>query len=574
MNDQEVLATPVTRNILPEDLKITGWGDLMGYFEELKNRSINSEEELEQWIRDLSELESFLSEETAWRYIKMNIDTKDKALEEAFNFMVTEIDPKAAPYSDKFNKKLVENEWTTALDADKYYTYLRSVQNQIRIYRDENIPLMTELQQLQQRYGAITGNMIIELDGKKLTMQEGSKYLHNNDRALREKVYHLLQETRRSAVDDLNELFSKLVSLRNRVGRNAGFANFRDYKFAALDRFDYSVTDCLQFHEAIKEEITPLLTELDNNRKERMGLDSLKPWDTEVDPEGLETLKPFKDEKELVEGTIECFRRLRPYYGECLETMRDMGHLDLGSRIGKAPGGFNYPLYETGVPFIFMNSVGTVRDLVTMIHEGGHAVHSFLSRDLEICAFKQLPSEVAELASMSMELLTFDHWNVFFENEADEKRAKKEHLEKVISVLPWVATVDAFQHWVYEHPNHTVEERNDNWQRIFTELGSPVVDYTGLEQDVRNMWQKQLHLFEVPFYYVEYGIAQLGAIAMWKQYRENPQKALDNFDKALSMGYTRPIGEIYATAGIEFNFTGQYIKEIIDFVWREYKALG
>jgi oligoendopeptidase F len=504
----------------------------------------------------------------------MNIDTTDKALEEAFNFLVTEIDPKAAPYSDMFNRKLVENEWTTALDADKYYTYLRSVQNQIRIFRDENIPLMTDLQQLQQKYGIITGGMFIELNGQKLTMQEGSKLLKDVDRTVREKVYRLLQSKRSEAVEELNELFSKLIKLRNRVGRNAGFANFRDYKFAALDRFDYSVSDCLQFHQAIKEEVTPLLSRMDLERKQKLGVDELKPWDLEVDADGLETLKPFKDEDDLINTTIKCFGKLRPYYGECLKTMREMGHLDLGSRMGKAPGGFNYPLYETGVPFIFMNAVGTVRDLVTMIHEGGHAVHSFLSKDLEICAFKQLPSEVAELASMSMELMTFDHWNVFFKNEADEKRAKKEHLSKVISVLPWVATIDAFQHWLYERPNHTLEERNENWLRISRELGSSVIDRSGLEEDEINLWQKQLHLFEVPFYYVEYGIAQLGAIAMWKQYRESPQLALDNFDKALSMGYTRPIGEIYATAGIEFNFSGQYIKELIDFVWQEYKTLG
>ncbi|MFT5919939.1 MAG: oligoendopeptidase F, partial [Granulosicoccus sp.] len=292
MNDQDMLTTETVRNILPENLEIKGWGDLVGYFDELKKRSINSEEELEQWIRDLSELESFLSEETAWRYIKMNIDTTDKALEEAFNFLVTEIDPKAAPYSDMFNRKLVENEWTTALDADKYYTYLRSVQNQIRIFRDENIPLMTELQQLQQKYGIITGGMFIELNGQKLTMQEGSKMMKDSDRAVRENVYRLLQATRGTAVEELNDLFTKLISLRNRVGRNAGFANFRDYKFAALDRFDYSVSDCLQFHQAIKEVVTPLLDKMDLERKQKLGYDKLRPWDLEVDADGLDTLIP------------------------------------------------------------------------------------------------------------------------------------------------------------------------------------------------------------------------------------------------------------------------------------------
>lgn len=573
MEIQPEIARADVREFLSREFELRSWDSIMPYFENLKDRSIGSIEDLEKWMQDLSELESYLSEEAGWRYIRMNIDTKDEKAAEDFNFMVTEIDPKAAPYADLFNRKLMENEWTPALDHDKYFTYLRSITNQIKIYREENIPLMTELQQLQQEYGNITGNMSIEHAGKQLTMQAAGKLLKDHDRDLRRSIFHKLMARRAEASDQLNDLFSKLITQRDRVAKNSGFSNFRDYKFAALDRFDYSVNDCEQFHESVKAEVTPLLNELNENQRNALGLRTLKPWDTDVDPQG-EQLKPFAGADDLTERTIKCFGNLRPYYAECLTTMRNMGHLDLESRMGKAPGGFNYPLYETGVPFIFMNAVGTVRDMITMIHEGGHAVHAFLCDELELCAFKQVPSEVAELASMAMELLTFDHWNEFFSDPKEEIRAKKEHLEKVISVLPWVATVDKFQHWIYENPKHNLEQRAENWITISDELMGNVVDWSDDEEFKKMLWQKQLHIFEVPFYYIEYGIAQLGAIAMWKQYRENPEQALNNYEKALAMGYTRPIGEIYAAAGIEFNFTRDYVRELVSFVWNEYKKLG
>jgi oligoendopeptidase F len=304
-----------------------------------------------------------------------------------------------------------------------------------------------------------------------------------------------------------------------------------------------------------------------------LGYDTLKPYDTEVDAKGRKSLKPFKNDQELIDRSIACFKRIRPYFGECLETMQAMGHLDLGSRLGKAPGGFNYPLYEIGVPFIFMNSVGSVRDLVTMVHEGGHAVHSFLSKDLEITAFKNLPSEVAELASMGMELISMDHWDVFFDNEEDLNRAKKEHLDKVMTILPWTATIDRFQHWLYENPDHTEAERAENWLRIRGQMASSIVDWTGCEDARKYMWQKQLHLYEVPFYYIEYAIAQLGAIAVWRNYRQNPEKALDQYEAALKLGYTKPIPEIYETAGIKFDFSKDYVRELMQFVWSEYEKL-
>ncbi len=302
-------------------------------------------------------------------------------------------------------------------------------------------------------------------------------------------------------------------------------------------------------------------------------MESLKPWDKAVDTTGKKPLKPFSSSEELLAKTVKCFTNVDPYLGECLVTMQKMGHLDLESRKGKAPGGYNYPLAESGIPFIFMNATSTLRDVVTLLHEGGHAVHSFLMKPLELSDFKSTPSEVAELASMSMELITMDNWHIFFENEEALKRAKKEHLEQIIETLPWVATIDKFQHWLYENPIHTVEERNNNWLKIFDEFSDSITNWDGIEENKKYLWQKQLHLFEVPFYYIEYGMAQLGAIAVWRNYRKDNKKGLENYLNALKLGYTKNIPEIYKAAGIEFNFSPEYIKELISFVQSEMNNL-
>jgi len=568
-------ATPVRpgRNFLPGDLAIDSWATLEAYFQELLQRDISGPAALRQWVDDLSELEAVLSEETGWRYIRMVIDTQNEEARKAFEFLVTEIDPKVAPYNDRFNRKLLNAADLSSLTDEGFAIYLRAVRKQVEMFREENIPLNTAMQQLQQKYGAITGGMSVEHNGQKLTLQMAGNLLKETDRELRKAVYDKISAERLSKVDELDALFNELVKVRHTIARNADYANFRDYKLDALGRFDYGVKECLEFHGAIAEVCVPLVNEIDLERRLKLKLDALRPWDLDVDPDGLKGLQPFDNEQQLIDRTVECFSRIRPSYGEYLRTMQAMGHLDLGSRLGKAPGGFNYPLYETGVPFIFMNSVGSVRDLVTMVHEGGHAVHSFLSRDLEVTAFKSLPSEVAELASMGMELISLDHWDVFFSDEQEMRRAKKEHLAKIFSILPWVATVDSFQHWIYEHPEHATEERDAQWTALMAKFGSSVVDHTGQETALAKLWQKQLHIYEVPFYYIEYAIAQLGAIAVWRNYRENPERALDQYERALSLGYTRTIGEIYTAAGIRFDFSRPYVSELMEFVWKEYRSL-
>lgn len=562
------------RHYVPANFSITDWNSLEPYFKELVERPVNSGAELEKWMKDMSELEAVVSEDACWRQIRMTCDTTDKSLEEAFTFFCMEIQPKLQPYADLLNRKLIDSRYTKELDQQQYFTYLRNVRKSIELFREANIPLQAELSVMAQQYGQISGAMTVEVKGQEYTLQQASKFLEDHDRGLREEVYRKINDRRLQDKDALNDLYSKLIQKRHQVALNAGFANFRDYKFAEMGRFDYTKEDCFNFHEAVKLHVLPLVIKINEKKKQKLGLDTLRPWDTEAEPEGIEPLKPFTTGEDLTEKAIKCFEELNPFFADCLRKMKELGHLDLESRKGKAPGGYNCPLAESGAPFIFMNAAGQMHDVTTMVHEGGHAIHSFLSHPLPLSAFKEYPMEIAEVASMAMELFSMEFWKVFFDKEEDLLRAKEHQLERTITIFPWIATVDKFQHWVYENPNHTVEERTDKWMEILEEFSTGVVDFTGLEEYRKSSWQRQLHLFEVPFYYIEYGIAQLGAIGMWKQFKGNKEQALRNYISALSLGGTKTLPALYEAAGLEFNLSPNYIKSLMDFVNDEYLKIG
>ena len=575
MTNEETIAIPTraSRVFIGEEFNLKSWEDLQPFYENLQNREIENAADLKQWFLDRSELESYLSENFAWRYIRQTCDTANTSLINALQFFITEIQPKLAEYGNQLDKKIVSNPFLGELKDKGFDITLRGMKKSIELFREENIPVITEMQTEERKYGAIAGAMTVTLDGEEMTLPKASDRLQSTDRAFREEAWKAISNRRYEDHEKLDDLLNTLVGLRNKVGINAGFANYRDYMFAAMGRFDYTPQDCFNFHEAVKEAVVPLLNDMAIARKDALNIDALRPWDTKVDPQGRSPLKPFKTGEELLDKTIRCFSRLDPFLGDCLRIMKTMKHLDLESRKGKAPGGYNYPLDEIGVPFIFMNATSNLRDMVTLLHEGGHAVHSLVTRDLALNSFKHTPSEVAELASMSMELITMDFWDEFFENESDLKRAKVQHLESIIETLPWVATIDKFQHWMYENPSHTPEQRTEEWVKIYSLFTDHVMDWSGLEQFRKYLWQRQLHIYEVPFYYIEYGIAQLGAIGVWKNYRENPEAGLKGYLDALKLGYTAPITEIYKAANIPFDFSQKHITDLMQFVRAELEQL-
>ncbi len=557
------------RYFLDEDLSIQSWEDLKSYFDDLLAREIDSKEKFERWLSDRSELDAVLEEDLAWRYIRMSIETNNEELASAYTFFVTKIQPELAPLDDALNRKFMGSPFRHDYIDSAYQIYFRSIETQVNLFQEKNVPIEAELNELAQKYGAISAAQSIDYLGETMTMQKASQLLKEQDEVVRQTVFDKMVERRRVDTDSLDDLYTQLVTKRHALALNAGFDNFRDYKFQALGRFDYSKEDCFAFHHAIKTHIVPLVKDIQAKKLALTGEAKFKPWNTEVDPEGKAPLKPFETGKELLDGCIQMLGNLNPYFADCLKTMEEMGHLDLDSKAGKAPGGYNYPLYEIGVPFIFMNAVGAQRDLVTMVHEAGHAVHSFLSRDLSLTGFKNLPSEVAELASMSMELLSMKEWGHFYANADELNRAKREQLEGVLKVLPWIAQIDAFQHWVYEHPTHTVEERHAHWSSLSKDFGTGLTDWSGYEDQIATSWQRQLHLFEVPFYYIEYGIAQLGALGMWMNSLTDFESGLTAYQEALKLGYTKSIPEIYETAKVPFDFSSERLKSLAAFIQLE-----
>lgn len=556
------------RKYLAENLAVHTWQDIESYYNELLNREIDNKENLLKWIADRSETDAVVDEEYRWRYIRQTCDTENETYTDAYEDFIQTIMPNWMTVTNELNKKLASSHFINELDQSRFFIYLRNLKTQLQIFREENIPLSQQTQLLTQEYGSTIGAMTIEHDGNEYTLPQAAVFLQNQDRSLRKTIFEKTNSRRFQDRDKLNKLFDELLKIRHQIALNAGFENFRDYMFAEMGRFDYDVNSCEQFHEAIKTEVIPMVKKIHQKRKQQLNVEKLFPYDLEVDTENLPALKPFSTQDELIEKSVDCLKKVDPFFAECISIMDSMHYLDLNSRKGKAPGGYNMTLPEIGVPFIFMNAAGTHRDLETMVHEAGHAVHSFLMRTLPYNFDQDISSESAELASMSMELMTFDGLDSFY-NEADKKRAIETHLEGIITMLPWIALIDKFQHWIYTHPNHTSEERENKWTEFYKELSSDEIDWSGYEDFRKALWHKQLHIFEVPFYYIEYGIAQLGALAVWRNYKKNKAKAIDDYKNALQLGYTKPIPEMYKTAGIEFNFSAEYVKELMDFLKEE-----
>lgn len=549
------------------------WEDVEPTFTQLLQRPIHSVQDLSTWITERSDLEAQLGETISWAYIQLSADNQSQSANQRYQYVIQEILPKLDPLDQALNKKLVESPYLNQLDARRYEIYLRNIQASVDLFQEENVALNTDVQLKTKEYARIFSQMMIGMDGKQMTLQQANTILEEPNRQRRRNIYHKINRRILQDTAQLDQLFDELLQKRHAIARNAGMENYRDYAFQELGRFDYTPADCHDFHQAVKAEVLPILNELYLTRKQNLKVTQLRPWDLNADTAGQAPLHPFKDTNELLQKGIECLEQVNPEYARIIRLIQQNGFLDLASRPGKRPGGYNMPLQATRMPFVFMNATNSLGDLRTFMHESGHAIHFFLTRDYPLLFDRKFTFEVAELAAMTMELLTMDHWHLFFPNEADLRRAKITQLEHVLKVLPWIATIDQFQHWLYTHPNHTQEERRAKWTESFHAFTPGVLDYSSLEQYIENLWHKQLHLFEVPFYYIEYGFAQLGAIALWRQYRENPEQAVAAFTRAMRLGNTRSIRDIYAEAGIRFDFSQEYVRDLGTFVRGEMEKL-
>lgn len=558
------------RTYLPESLNVNTWDDVASYYTELTDRTIANKEELLQWMANRSETDAVVDEEYRWRYIRQTCNTEDETHAKVYDNFIEHIMPHWMTVTNLLNKKIAHSNFINELDQERFFVYIRNLKAQLQLFREENIPLIQKTQLLSQEYGAIIAAMTIEHNGKEYTLPQANALLQQQDRTLRKAIYEKISNRRFKDRDKLNHLFAELLAIRHQIALNAGFDNYRSYIFVEMGRFDYTVQDCEQFHEAIKTEVIPLVEKIHATRKKELAVEELFPYDLEVNTQNLPPLQPFSSQEEFIEKSIACLEKADPLFAECISIMHKIQHLDLDSRKGKAPGGYNMSLPEIGIPFVFMNAAGTQRDVETLMHEAGHAVHSLLMHKLPYNFDKDITSEMAELASMSMELMTYDGLGEFY-NDNEKKRAIKTHLEGIITALPWIALIDKFQHWIYTNPKHTSEELENKWIELHQELSSTIINWNNYPDFRKTLWHKQLHLFEIPFYYIEYGIAQLGAIAVWRNYKQNKTQAVTDYKSALKLGYTKTIPEMYKTAGVEFNFSVSYVKELMAFLNKNLK---
>lgn len=559
------------RRFVSAGVELNRWEIIEPYFRELEERSIKSVEELSRWILDLSELDSCIDEEQTERYVAMTCDTENPDLEKAYLEFIETVAPKCKVWWHKLRERYVGCEFRADLPSQRYEVLDRSALAQVEIFREENVPLQTEDQKLRQRYQKICGAQTVQFDGREQTLQQMARYLEEQDRVLRESAWITSGSRRLEDREALDEIFDEMIKIRHQIAMNANFPNYRDYMFRAMERYDYSPQDCEVFHDAVERIVVPAKRELDEKRKRELGLHELRPWDLAVDPKNQPPLRPFENPEQLCEGCRTIFKKLDSELSGQFQRMVELGLLDLDSRKGKAPGGYMSQFPEHRLPFIFMNAVGRHRDVETLLHESGHAFHTFACREEPLGQYRHAPMEFSEVASMSMELLSQPELGVFYD-EKETRRAYRDQLEGIIDILPWVATIDAFQHWLYTRPDHSHAERTKTWLDLRKRFGG-IEDYEGFERFLESQWQRQLHLYEVPFYYIEYAIAQIGSLQIWLHSRENLAQTIQEYKNGLSLGGSRPLPELFAASGIEFDFSAKTIEPLIGAVMQEIDAL-
>lgn len=530
------------------------------YFRDLAERALNSVPDLERWLLDFSELDSAFDEENTRRYTAMTCQTDDSVRSERFLYFCEHVKPHREPWAFKLQQKYVAAAQRLELPPKRYEVLTRNLRNAMELFRDENVPLEVEDEKLTTEYQQVTGGVTVPFDGQERTIPQLNKFQEEPDRTVREAAWRAGAEAFLARGPALDGQYEKLVALRHRIAQNADCSDYRAYRFRDLERFDYSPQDCLTFHAAIESVVLPAARSLNEQRRRRLNVETLRPWDLSVDPDNRPPLRPFEEVSQLIGGCERIFSRVHIDLGRTFSVLVENDMLDLASRKGKAPGGYQTTLHERRMPFIFMNAVGTDDDVRTLLHEGGHAFHTWACRSDPWLQYRNYPTEFAEVASMGMECLSLAHTHTFYGD--DDPRARRAYFEGVVLFFPFMACVDAFQHFVYTHVDAGLEAWSDHWQLLQRRFNAGV-DWTGLESFARRSWHRKLHIFEVPFYYVEYGIAQLGALQVWLNSKKDYAKAVAHYRQGLSLGGSRPLPELFETAGCRFDFSEGTLRPLI-----------
>jgi oligoendopeptidase F len=559
------------RRWLPKDVGFSTWETIEPWYRQLLDRPIGSTEELERWLLDGDELNAAVAQMGDERYIAMTCQTDDPEREAAHLAYVRDIKPKLKPLLNDMRAKYLDSPHRAGLPKERYGVFDRSQANRRELYREANIPRETELAELEQQYQKLIGAMTVVFEGQERTPAQMAPVLEETDRERRRVAWELVAARRLQDREALEDLFDRMIALRQEIAKEAGFPSFVEYAYKTRERFDYGVTDAKAFQNAIERSVVPLARKIQAERRRAMDLDRLRPWDLSVDPLGRAPLKPFENIDGLASGCETIFREVDPELGAQFAYMRTNSLLDLANRKGKAPGGYQTTLEDDRLPFIFMNAVGLDGDLRTLLHEGGHAFHALASRGEPLGAYRESPIEFCEVASMSMELLGARDLGMFY-NKADADRSYEQLLEGIVLILPWIATVDAFQHWLYEHEGHSREQRQHAWNDLMDRFGGDI-DWSGHEEVRSYSWHRQLHIFLYPFYYIEYGIAQLGALQIWVRSLTDRAGAIASYRQALALGGSRPLPMLFEAAGAKFDFSAATIDPLMQCLGEELARL-
>ena len=557
---------------LPSSIELKSLAQIEPYFQQLIDRPIGSVSELESWLSDVGEFTSAVGQEGEQRHIAMTCQADDPARKAAHLEWIRDIEPVLKPYYNAIRAKYLDCSFRSGLPADRFMVFDRMMQNQRDLYREANIPRETELAELKQQYQEIIGAMTVVFRGQEHTLVQMGRYLEETDRPTRQAAWELMARRRLEDCEQLDNIFNQMLKRRGEIASEAGFSRYTDFAYRERERFDYGEAEAVTFQNAIERVVVPLVNELNEESQKRLGLDSLRPWDVEVDVLGRAPLRPFQSAEELAERTQTIFERIDPELGAQFAFLSQRGLLDLANRKGKAPGGYQATLEDDRLPFIFMNAVGVDGDLRTLLHEGGHAFHTLAARGEPLAAYRNAPIEFCEVASMSMELLGCRDLDVLYTPE-NTQRSYRQLLEGIVKFLPYMAAVDAFQHWVYDHPGHMVPERQAAWNGLLNRFGARV-NWSGYEDVRTSSWHRQLHVFLYPFYYIEYGIAQLGALQVWQNARTDRPGAIAAYRRGLSVGGARPLPELFAAAGIKFDFSEPTLRSLIEDIRAELGSLA
>lgn len=561
-----------SHTFLPQSVALTTWEEIEPWYRSLLERELDSPQALERWLFDVGELNGAVGQEGVKRYIAMTCQTDDPEREAAYLAFVRDIEPRLKPLQNAVRERYLDSPHRAGLPRARYHVFDRAQENRRLLYREANIPRETALAELEQQYQKAIGAMTVTFRGEERTPSQMAAFLEEPDRAVRQEAWELVANRRLQDRDVLDDLFDRMIALRGELAREAGCGNFVDYAYRLRERFDYGVAEVAAFRDAIERVVVPLAREIQGARRVALNVPTLRPWDLSVDPLGRPPLRPFTDVEKLATGAEAIFDKVDPELGLQFQYLRQHELLDLANRKGKAPGGYQTTLEDYRLPFIFMNAVGVDGDLRTLLHEGGHAFHALASRGEPLAAYRESPIEFCEVASMAMELLGARDLEAFY-NVSDANRSYRQLLEGIVLILPWIATVDAFQHWVYDHPGHTREERRVAWNALLDRFGGEV-DWSGYEEARASSWHRQLHIFLYPFYYIEYGIAQLGALQVWRRALVDRPGAVSAYRHGLSLGGARPLPQLFEAAGVAFAFDEAILKPLMDAIRSELDQLG